>query len=283
MSIISRAKIKYLMLTMTLFVLGTCITSLAASVTGCGSMFPIKEVNVATPTEYNENNIPSISTVIYDEYFDDAVFVGDSITQGLQNVVIYKRQSGENTLGAARFLAAKSYSLDTAASEFSEKRINLQYQGKSMDIAEALKAMEPGKIFILIGVNDLPCYNINGTLVKYRTMVAKLKEACPDSRLVLESFTPIYSDGQKKGLTNTGMDALNAGLKAIAAENGCDYLDISTPLKDSSNSLASFYTSDKYVHMNNNGVNVWITELRKFAKQKVIDGEWVPSAFKENI
>ena len=253
------------------------------SVSAVFQIFAAGPASAALPQEGKERQTISLSELppaesgFYDSYFTGACFVGDSITQGLQNYVLYQRQKEIPTLSDAKFFAATSYSLSTAAGKFNASRTNLKYQGKSIDIAEGLKLIAPEKIFLMIGVNDLPCYNIEGNLKTYASLVNKIKTACPDSQLIIESCTPITAKGQKKGLTNPGMDAFNKGLQEIAAQYGCGYADISASLKDGENALNRDYSSDNYVHLNNAGLSVWVQELRKYARDQVIKGRWVPA------
>ena len=216
------------------------------------------------------SGLSEVSQEDINSWFNDAVFVGDSITQGLENLVKYKRKNGGQVLGNASFLAATSYSLSTAAGNFNSSRINLKYNGQSMDIADALRLINPEKIFIMIGVNDLPCYDIEGNLAVYSKLADKLKSACPNSYIVIESCTPITASGQKKGLTNTGMDSFNSGLRRIAHEKGCGFADISTPLKNAENALSPEYSSDKYVHLSNKGIEIWIDTLENYAKDQLL-------------
>ena len=87
----------------------------------------------------------------FDEYFDDAVFLGDSITQSLRNYCIAQRRDDADFMGNAQFLAAVSMSVRMASRDM---RTLLKYRGYAVSVTEGLLKMEAGRVFVLLGVND---------------------------------------------------------------------------------------------------------------------------------
>ena len=83
--------------------------------------------------------------------------------------------------------------------------------------------------------------------------------------IYIQSGTPIYTAGQVGGLNNNRMDQYNVALKAFAESNGCHYIDIATPMKDSSNGLAERYCSDSYVHFTDAACKLWVDLLLAYA------------------
>lgn len=190
-------------------------------------------------------------------FFGDAAFIGDSISLKLRNY-----SSEHDTFGNAVFLTAGSYSVYNAVNE----QLYLTYRGQQLTAEDALAACGAKKVFILLGMNDiaLSSNGVNKALENWATMLKNIRAKNPDVQIYIQSGTPIYKGGEKGGLNNDRMDQYNARLKEFAAANGCYYIDIATPMKDSNNGLAAKYCSDKYVHLTQAACVLWISLLKGF-------------------
>ena len=188
-------------------------------------------------------------------FFDDAAFIGDSISLKLQ-----RYQSEYGVFGAATFLTAGSYSVNHAVNN----TMLLSYRGQQMKPEDALAACGAKKVFVLLGMNDIALVGIDGTIKNWATFIGRIREKCPDIAIYIQSGTPIYAAGQKGKLNNANMDAYNQRLQAFAAENGCYYIDIATTMKLADGSLKKEYCSDDYVHLTTAGCDAWVSVLRAY-------------------
>ncbi len=189
-------------------------------------------------------------------FFDDAAFIGDSVTLALKN---YCASSG--ALGKATFLCVGSYSVNNAVTN----GLYLSYQGQNTTPQEALKKCGAKKVFIMLGMNDIALFgenSINKAIQNWTTMLGNIRKECPDIQIYIQSATPIYTAGQVGGLNNKRMDAYNAALKEFAQKNNCYYIDVATPMKDSTGGLASQYCSDNYVHLTQAACKLWVSTLK---------------------
>lgn len=192
-------------------------------------------------------------------FFDGAAFIGDSVTLKLRN---YHMSTG--ACGNATFLCVGSYSVNNAVTN----QLYLSYQGQDMTPQDALAACGAKKVFILLGMNDIALFgenSINVAMDNWATMIANIRSKSPDIQIYIQSGTPIYTAGQVGGLNNNRMDQYNVALKAFAESNGCHYIDIATPMKDSSNGLAERYCSDSYVHFTDAACKLWVDLLLAYA------------------
>ncbi len=73
-------------------------------------------------------------------YFDDVVFIGDSVSLKLQYYVRDQRKSDENFLGKAQFLTAGSFSYINALKAVSEASVHPSYQGTKMLLEDSIAA-----------------------------------------------------------------------------------------------------------------------------------------------
>ena len=188
-------------------------------------------------------------------FFDDAAFIGDSISLKLQ-----RYQSEYGVFGTATFLTAGSYSVNHAVNN----TMLLSYRGQQMKPEDALAACGAKKVFVLLGMNDIALVGIDGTIKNWATFIGRIREKCPDIAIYIQSGTPIYAAGQKGKLNNANMDAYNQRLQAFAAENGCYYIDIATTMKLADGSLKKEYCSDDYVHLTTAGCDAWVAVLRAY-------------------
>lgn len=193
---------------------------------------------------------PSVS--INTGLFHDAAFIGDSVTLKLRN---YNAAKGK--LGSATFLCQGSYSVSHAV----RSSMLLSYQGQNMTPQDALKACGAKKVFILLGLNDIALWGIDTTINNWAKLIANIREVNPDIQIYIQSGTPIYTYGERGGLTNKHMDNYNVRLQAFAQSNGCHYIDIAKYLKDSAGGLAKVYCSDQYVHFTDKACVVWAKVL----------------------
>lgn len=188
-------------------------------------------------------------------FFDDAVFVGDSVTLKLS---YYAASSGK--LGKAQFLTRGSYSASHAVRD----SMLLTYQGQDMRIEDAIAATGATKAFIMLGMNDIGLYGIDKTIENWGALVKRIQEKCPGVTIYIQSMTPIWTGGETGDLNNENMDEYNKQLQAFAQREGIDFIDIAPYMKDSTGGLATRYCSDSFVHVTDLGSAAWIRVLKAY-------------------
>lgn len=192
-------------------------------------------------------------------FFDDAVFIGDSISLKLS---YYAASSGE--LGKAKFLVVGSYGVGNAVYD----GLELTYQGQSYkNVEDALAATGAKKLFIMLGMNDIARKDfgyVDGAITNWGKLLDLLKSTCPDMTVYIQSMTPVWTGGEKGGLNNKRVDEYNAKLKTFAQNNGYKFIDIAPYMKDSTGGLATKFCSDSYVHLTDEGAKTWIKVLKAY-------------------
>ena len=193
------------------------------------------------------------------DFFDDAVFIGDSVTLMLQN---YQLSSG--SLGNVQFLVQGSYSVYHAV----HNTMLVSYRGSSMRLPEAVAATGAKKAFIMLGANDIGAYGIEKTMKNWETMLTRIREKAPDIEIYIQSMTPVWTGGEQGKLNNPNADEYNKVLKAFAEASDCIFVDIASYMKDATGGLATEYCSDKYIHLTFAGTQVWVQTLKHFAENR---------------
>ena len=193
-------------------------------------------------------------------FFDDAVFVGDSVSLRLN----YYCQAHKGALGKAQFLTAGSLGSGNALLEVSADSVHPQYQGEKKLIQDSVKAMGAKKVFIMLGMNDLNIYKIDGTVKNMNTLAQRILKQSPDAEIYLQSMTPILANHEKGQLTNKNLDKYNAELKKLAKEKGYHFADVASVMKLEDGSLKPEYCSDPEgmgIHFTDAGAEAWIDYL----------------------
>lgn len=197
------------------------------------------------------------------EYYKKSVFVGDSIIYGLA-----KYKSGEMSafLEGMEFLAVGGYSSNNALKSASGDNLHPVYRGKKRQVWESIAMIQPEKIFISLGINDLNISGVEGSIEKYKQVIAKIRENVPDAQIHLVSITYVQEGAEKGLLNNDTIRQYNQRLQSLALENKWGYMDVATPLSDGKGNLAKEYCSDGFVHQSKAAYQqVWSQVLWEYA------------------
>ncbi len=125
---------------------------------------------------------------------------------------------------------------------------------------DGIAALSPDKIFLMIGINDLFMGRTPKRILdNYKEILAVLKRELPRAEVYVQSLLPVESmEGVSEGLLD-----VNAGLKALAGEYGCTYIDLFTPFSDLTVGINPDYTYDG-VHLTPEGYAAWKRAIRDF-------------------
>ncbi len=211
----------------------------------------------------------------FDAYFDDAVFLGDSITQSLRNYCIAQRRDDADFMGNAQFLAAVSMSVRLASSD---SRTLLQYRGNAVSVTEGLLKMGAGQVFIMLGVNDYAGKYPDATLAYFDTLIDAIQEKCEGIEIVIQSVTPVTKRFcQERRITIEEWNGFNVLLEQLCEEKGVQFLSFAELLMDAEGYLADDMTGDGMFHLTPAANAVWIRALRQFAaEQYALSGAYPP-------
>lgn len=213
-------------------------------------------------------------TQVDDSYFNDAVFIGDSISYGFELYVTEKRANGETVLGEAQFLTSGSLSYGNSLWDVSDESVHPTYNGEKMKLEDAIAQIKPGKIFILLGTNDVALYGVEQTIANADTEISRMLEAFPGAEIFIMSTTPKYSPAESNvdgALNNADIDALNVAMRQFAVEKGYNFMNIAPLFKDETGGLAADYCSDKEgmgIHFTSAAYDIWLDFLYSYGKQQ---------------
>ena len=149
--------------------------------------------------------------------FSDVSFLGDSLTQGMQ---LY-----DTGLPNAHFCAYKGVGPNAVVNNTTCRRAD----GEKEVPMEALASQQPRALYILLGTNVLTANSdYTSFLTYYRLMLDMISQALPNTKIYVQSITPVRPEVRKKspGLYKERLCEINDALSAIALEKGCTFLNL---------------------------------------------------------
>ena len=176
-------------------------------------------------------------------YQDKIIFVGDSLTAHLINREVLT--GGTDTKQVWRC----ENNMMNLNSEVTAAKIIYPGTGEKMTIAEAAGKAQPEIMIITLGTDWGVSYLSEAEFKScYSDLVKAIQKASPKTKIILQSIFPVTASCVN--LDNTKIDTANKWVKAIAAENGCRYLDTQSILKNDKNCLKDNYcNSSDGIHM----------------------------------
>ena len=194
-------------------------------------------------------------------WFMDAGFVGNSVSVGFAS---YAKKQYANYFGYSPMMAKESYSFANDSKGNAKYRVSFGgYNGQAKDVIAKAGVK---KVFINMGTNDLWA-GADNAYNSYVNYIQGIKAANPGILIFIEATTPVMTGNEKGGLTNKNVDALNAKMKSYCATSpDLFFVDINTPMKDSTGGLNPAYCSDKFVHINGAGYKVWCNTVIQYVK-----------------
>ena len=195
-------------------------------------------------------------------YQDKIIFVGDSLTAHLINRGVLT--GGTDTKQVWRC----ENNMMNLNSEVTAAKIIYPGTGEKMTVAEAAAKAQPEIMIITLGTDWGVSY-LSETEFKacYTALVKAIQKASPKTKIILQSIFPVTAGCT--ALDNTKIDTANKWVKAVAAENGCYYLDTQSILKDERNCLKENYcNSSDGIHMGKEAYVAILEYIRTHALTK---------------
>lgn len=185
-----------------------------------------------------------------EDYFADAAFVGDSRTDGL---LLYSGIKGATGL---------SYKGLTVL-ELEDKRVKFTISGVTDTVMGALEKERYGKVYIMLGVNELGWNDDPLFYNTYVQSVRRVKELQPDAIIYLQAILPVTkkeSEGHPY-FTNENILRYNEMIARIAAEEQVYYLDVGVSVMGEDGALPEEGSTDG-IHLKRDYYKRWYEYLK---------------------
>ena len=190
--------------------------------------------HIDNKTESKKNSKHEKQTV-GKEYFDDALFIGDSRTVGI---------SEYGDLNNAIFFANTGMSVYNVF----EKNVSVPQVGK-LKLEQLLTYKKFGKIYIMLGINELG-YNQEKTLKKYKDLLKFIQEKQSNAIIYIEANLHVTAERSNKDKTinNININKINNEISKLADNEKIFFIDVNEKFDDENGNLSSNYTQDN-VHI----------------------------------
>lgn len=198
---------------------------------------------------------PPEFVTVDETYFDDALFIGDSRVVGLRD---YGRLKDHAT-----FYAYEGLNIFRL---LSAKIVEVAGQRKKISVEEALGQNQFGKIYLMVGINELDIGTVERYENTYREVVDRIRELQPNAKIFIQSILPVTQKRAAKGdfVTNDGIFERNEALKRLSDDETVFYLDVAEAVTDESGGMDPAYTSDG-IHLKAKYVPLWTEYLKTHA------------------
>ena len=185
---------------------------------------------------------------VEDTYFEDAAFLGDSRTEGFHLYSGLKAGAYYYSVGA------------TVESVFSKK---VETPAGKMPLLDAMAEEDFGKIYVMLGVNELGWSKTETFHDQYAKVIDRLRSDHPDAEIILQSILPVSAKQEKKKtyVNNGRIAAYNEVIFQLAEEKDCAFVDAAEAVTDENGCLRAAWNSDG-VHLNVKGCRAWLEYLR---------------------
>lgn len=211
-----------------------------------------------TPTpEPTPTLVPSASPseAVPDSYFDDAVFIGDSRTEGF---MLY---SGLSSTAAS--YTSTGLTVDTVFT----KPVVKSGEGK-ITIVDALKRHRFSKIYVMFGVNELGWAYDSIFIEKYQKFIEEIKASQPNAVIYVQSILPVTKKKSESDpiYNNIQIHKYNDLIEKMAKECGVEYLDVAQSVTDESGNLFENASTDG-IHLTKEYCEKWLDYLKTHTKE----------------
>lgn len=168
-----------------------------------------------------------------ESYFDDALFIGDSRTVGLRDYTDLSEH--------ADFYCETSLTIYKVMEE--------EYKGLGT-VEEALANKDYGKIYLMVGINELGRGTTEDFMEKYTEVVDTLHELEPEAKIFIQGIMRV--SGQKDSsdtiFNNSNINARNNAIATLADNSRFFYIDMNEAVCDEEGNLNAEYTFDQ-IHL----------------------------------
>lgn len=209
-----------------------------------GTAFPAQTEGIFAPdgTYYKLQQVD-------DSYFSDALFIGDSRTDGLYT---YGNMSGKTTFFAKDALSVfKVFDLEIPFH-------TPDGQTRSAKLLDVLGEKQYRKIYICIGVNELGMPTTVEYYNKYKELLEVVRKLQPDSIIYIEGMMHVTEKYAKSSsvFNNTNIVERNTAVSTLANGRDIFYIDMNSAVCDENGNVRPELSNDG-VHLTASSYELW--------------------------
>lgn len=183
---------------------------------------------------------------VTNEYFDDAVFLGDSLTMGLS---LYSGLNSRFYCGTGMSI----FGIDSAPLNSGYTIIDCVYFAENVS-----------KVYMLFGINEISGEK-DGFIKRYGEVIDTIKYLEPSAVIYIQGILPVsYKKDSEGYITNSEINDFNFGLEKLAEEKEVYFVQPGMCLVDENGFLREDITVDG-IHLTSEGYGMWVEYLKTHA------------------
>lgn len=223
-----------------------------------------RDMRYARSRYYNDSDIIALSSKldyvqVDNEYFTDACFIGDSRIEGLYFYGGLKE-------------ADYFYKPGTTVYDMMDSSLSCNGSAASyIDVQTALSQRRYGKIFIMVGVNELGDKTPEEYAQAYADNIERIRELQPDASIFIMGMMHVttgYSDASDV-FNNDNIDNRNTAVAGLADGEMVFYLDMNECVGDECGGVREEYSYDG-VHLKAEYYKLWTEWMKAHGINKLI-------------
>lgn len=213
--------------------------------------------------------LSTIQSGAFDSYYNDTVFIGDSLTYMLHHYVLRLRRENPGLLGEAQFMGTSAMSARLACQvDKAPGKICFLVKGQPVTVTEGINALDAKKAFIMLGLNDFGSKNSDAVEPHFVTLLEAIHEQCPDVQIVVQGLLPVGVElCSRYGISSREWNDYNQTLQKVCREHDAEFFSFANLLMDDNGYLRSDLGGD--YHLSYAGADIWIRSLQLYAAQKL--------------
>ena len=185
-------------------------------------------------------------TEVDDDYFADALFIGDSRTVGLSEYC-------EELDSRATFYSKISLTIyNVLNTEF------IKTDNGKITVEQALSENQFSKIYIMLGLNEIGTGTPETFCVAYSEVIDKIRQLQPDAIIYIQGIMHVTEkkSSSDKYINNVNINIRNAALSELADNKTIFYIDMNEAVDDENGNLLAELSFDD-VHLKASSYERW--------------------------
>ena len=198
---------------------------------------------------------PMMGVPVDDSWFDDCVFIGDSLTLGLS---LYN--DWMDVFGDAKFVCSAGLNWHNAQWDIDDANaVHPLYNGEKILVEDAINITAADKAIIGFGMNDIAIFGVDSAIEAADELLVKIEEKSPGVQIYLLTVSPMIEAAEKGNLNNSLIREYDDKLPGLADSHGCIIIDSWDFLIDEDGYLPVELCEDPDslgIHLNNDGCKI---------------------------
>ena len=209
--------------------------------------------------ELYPNTVLKQTTDSGQEYIDNIIYLGDSITHGMKSYQMLKdgRETKQVWTPVSGTLTLSQVNITNILFPDTEEEITIE---------EAVKLKKPPILIMTLGLNGVSFMGEDYFKSEYIKLIEVIKTVSPDTIMILQSIFPIAESYRNQNqINNEKITAANEWIAAVANETNVRYLNTYTVLVGEDGFLPAAYQNGDGMHFNEVGFEVALKYIRTHA------------------